>query len=121
GGDQHVGGAGVEGEHVGWLASGGEDGDVSDAAEIQGDAAESCVAIQKVVGVGNQRRALATDGHVGGAEVGDGGDAGAGGDDGGFTDLERGGGGAAQIGDGRALMEDRLAVGAEEIDFLGGD
>ena len=59
-----------------------EHGDVGDAAEIQRDAAEFGVAIEKIVGVGDERCALAAEGDVGGAEVGDGGDAGAGGDDG---------------------------------------
>jgi len=45
------------------------------------------VAVEEIVGVGNERRALAPDGDVRGTKVGDRGDAGAGGDDGGFADL----------------------------------
>jgi len=51
--DEHVGGAGVEGEDLGGLGIGGDDGDVGDAAEIQRDAAEIGVAIEDVVDVGN--------------------------------------------------------------------
>ena len=85
--DEHVGGAGVEGEHLRRLGVCWEHGDVGDAAEIEGDAAEFGVAVEKIVGVGDERGALAAESDVGGAEVGDGGDAGAGGDDAGLADL----------------------------------
>ena len=57
--DEHVGGAGVEGEDLDGFAGGGEDGDVGDAAEIEGDAAEFGVAVEEIVGVGDERGALA--------------------------------------------------------------
>jgi len=63
------------------LGSGGDDGDVGDAAEIEGDTAEFGVTVEEVVGERDERSALAADGDIGGAEVGDGGDAGAVGDD----------------------------------------
>ena len=86
--DEDVGGAGVEGEDILGLGAGGDDGDVGDAAEIERDAAEFFVAVEEIVCKGDERGALASGGHVGGAEVGDGGDAGASGDDGGFAYLE---------------------------------
>jgi len=111
--DEHVGGAGVEGDDLGELGARGDDGDVGNAAEIEGDAAEFGVAVEEIVGVGNERSSLAADGDVGGTKIGDGGDAGAGGDDGGFAELQRGGGGVAEEGDGAALVEDGLAVAAD--------
>ena len=74
--DEDVGGASVEGEDVFGLGCGGNDGDVGDAAEVEGNAAEFGVAVEEVIGEGDEWGALAADGHVGGAEVGDGGDAG---------------------------------------------
>ena len=119
--EEHVGGAGVESENLRGSGVGGDDGDVGDAAEIERDTAEFGVAIEEIVGEGNERRALAADGDVRGTKIGDGGDAGAGGDDGGFADLQRGGGGMAEEGDGTALVEDGLAVAADEGDAGCGD
>jgi hypothetical protein len=85
--DQHVGGAGVEGKDLRRFSASGEHGDVGDAAEVEGDTAEFLVPVEKIVDVGNQRGALAAESDVGGAEVGDGGDAGARGDGRGLADL----------------------------------
>src|SRR6266571_3914686 len=112
--DEHVGGTGVEGEDLRWLSGGGNHCDICDAAEIEGDAAEFGVAIEKVVDVGNERSTLAAEGHVRGTKVRDGGDAGAGGDDRGFADLQRGGGWRAEIRSWADLMKDRLAMAADE-------
>jgi len=111
--NEHVGGAGVEGEDLGGLGIRRDDGDVGDAAKIERDAAEFGMAVEEIVGEGNERSALAANGDVRGTEVCDGGDAGARGDDGGFADLQCGGGGMAEEWDRAALMEDGLAVAAD--------
>jgi hypothetical protein len=51
--DEHVAGAGVEGQDVGWFGVGGDDGDVGDAADVEGYAAQFLVAIEDVVGEGD--------------------------------------------------------------------
>ncbi len=79
--NEHVGWAGVEGEDLLWASGAGNDGDIGDAAEIERDAADFFVAVEQIIGVGNERSALTAEGDVGGPEVGDGGDAGARGDD----------------------------------------
>ena len=88
--NEHVSGARVEGEHLRGLGIGWDDGDVGDAADVEGDAAEFGMTVKGVVGEGNERRTVAAESDVGWAEVGDGGDACAGGDDGAFADLESG-------------------------------
>src|SRR5215510_2407063 len=90
--DQHVAGAGVEGQEVLWFGVGGDDGEVGDTANVEADAAEFAVTVERVVGKGDERGALATEGDVGGTEIGDGSDAGEVGDDGAVTELERGSG-----------------------------
>src|SRR5882762_3558319 len=75
------------------------------------------MAVESVVGKGDEWRATAAESEVGGAEVGDGGDAGACGDDGAFADLESGSGWSAEVRDWRALVKNGLAVVADEIDF----
>src|SRR5713101_1741123 len=112
--DQHVAGAGVEGEDLRRLRIGGKNSDVSNAAEIERHAAEFGVAIEKIVGVGNEGRTLAAESDVCGAEVADGGNSAAGGDDGGFADLECRGGGPAQKSNGFPLVKDRLSVASDE-------
>ncbi len=119
--DENVGGAGVERKDLRWFARSGQDGDVGDAAEVKRDAAEFWMAVQQIVGVRDERRALPAERDVGGAEVGDRGDAGARCDDTAVADLQRGGGRAAEILDRRTLMKDRLAVIAEDRDFFGRD
>lgn len=74
------------------------------------------MAVEDVVDEGDEGRALAAYGDVGGAKIGDGGDAGASGDDGRFPDLESGSGGKAEEGNGTALVEDGLAVAADQGD-----
>ena len=115
--NEHVGGTSVEGEDILRASAGGDDGDVGDAAEIQRDTGEFLIAVEEIVGEGNERRALAAGGHVGWTEVGDGGDASEVRNDRTFTDLEGGRCGLAKEGDGRALMEDRLAVAADEVNL----
>jgi len=119
--NEHVGWASVEGEDVVRFGAGRDDGDVSDAAEIQGDAAEFFVTVEEIVGEGDERRALAAHGHVGWTEVGDGDDAREVGNDRTVTDLEGGRCGLAKERDRSALMKDRLAVAADEVNFVGGD
>src|ERR1700746_2071907 len=119
--DEHVAGAGVKGEDVGWLGVGGDYGDVGDAADIEADATEGFVAIESVIGEGNQWRALAAKGDIGWAEVRYGGDFCEGGDDRPVTDLQSGGGFYSEEMGGLALMEDGLAVVADEGDLFGRD
>src|SRR5882757_1922683 len=103
--DEHVAGAGIEGEYLRRLSVGGNDGDVGDAADVEGDAAERGMAVESVVGEGDEWGAVAAESEVGGTEVGDGGDAGACGDDGAFADLESGSGWSAEVRDWRALVK----------------
>ena len=79
------------------------------------------MAVEDVVGEGDERSALAAEGDVGGAEVADGGDAGEVGDDGAVADLQSGGGFCAEKNWWETLMEDGLAVVADEVDRFGGD
>ena len=58
------------------------------------------MAIEKIVGVRDQRGALADECYVGGAKIADGGNSGADGDDGGLADLQCGRRGVAEIGRG---------------------
>ncbi len=122
--DDHVAGAGVEGCDVLGCRVRRDDGDIGNAADIEGDAAAGGVAEEKVVDEGDEGRALAAESNIGGAKVGDGEDASAGGDDGGFGDLEGGG----EFGDGDfavggksfalPLVEDGLTVGADGGDLI---
>src|SRR2546425_957603 len=114
--DEHVARAGVKGENLSRLRRRRDDGDVADAAKIQGDAPQLGVAKKKIVHVRDKRRALTAQGDVGRAKVTDGGDARSGSDDGRLADLKGRGGGVAEKGDGAALMEDRLAVAADQRD-----
>src|SRR2546425_91552 len=74
------------------------------------------VAKKKIVHVRDKRRALPAQRDVGWAKVADGGDARSGSDDSRLGDLKGRGGGLAEKGDGAALMEDRLAVAADQRD-----
>ena len=103
------------------LAVAGKNGDVCDATEIQGDATQFGVAVEQIVGVGNERRALATESDVGGTKVRDGRDSGVRCDDAGFTDLQSRRGGPTEVRNRLPLMEDRLAVAADQGDFFCGD
>ena len=94
----------------------GNDSDVSDAAEIQRDAAQLGMMIEEIIEVRNKRGPLAAESYVRGTKIRNGGDTCTRGDDGTFADLECGGGGLAEIGRGLALMKDRLAVIANEAD-----
>src|SRR5579864_8115356 len=119
--NNHVAGTGVESEDVFGLRSGGEHGEVGDAADIQGDAATARIAIKKIVDERHERRALASSGDVGGTKIGDGCDAGALGDDGWLGKLKSGGDARAEKHAGRALMVESLAVGADERNATGRD
>src|SRR3989442_15977724 len=114
--DEHVARTGVKGENLSRLRRRRDDGDGSDAANIQGDAPQLGVMKKKIVHVRDKRRALPAQGEVGRAKVTDGGDARSGSDDGRLADLKGRGGGVAEKGDGAALMEDRLAVAADQRD-----
>src|SRR5579863_1360588 len=87
----HVAGAGVESEQIGRLRAGGNGGEVGDAADVLHDASDFAVAKEEIVKVGDERRACAASGHVGGAKVGDDRNAQAGRDHGGFAGLPGGG------------------------------
>ncbi len=51
--DEHVAGAGVEGEDIGRLGISGDYGEVGDAADVEADASEFFVAVEKVIGEGD--------------------------------------------------------------------
>ena len=85
------------------------EGDVAEAAEVQ---ARFVAAEQQLVADGHQRGALSAHGHVGSAEVANGGDAGEGRDDGTAADLHR----KAVVG----LVENRLPVRRDEVRTDGG-
>src|SRR5690348_1714535 len=79
------------------------------------------MAVEEIVDIGDERSALAAEGHVGWAKVRDSRDACARSDDGAFADLQRGGDGLAEIACRLALMENRLAVVANEVNAFGSD
>src|SRR6266849_1815575 len=116
--DEHIGRAGVEGEHLRRLRGGGDDGNVGDATKIEGGAAELWMAIEKIVGVGDERRALAAESDIGGAKITDRGDARASRDDGRFADLQCRGGRPAEVWGGSSLMINSLAVAADQRNVL---
>src|SRR5690348_7682797 len=94
--DNHVARASVEGDDIARTRVRRNYSDVGDAADVQCDAAKSVVTIKQVINEWDEGSALAAGGHVGGAKIGDGGDAGAFGDDGRLGDLERGGSSSAE-------------------------
>src|SRR6266403_218203 len=112
--NEHVGRAGVKGKDLIWSCTGGNDGDIGDAAEVQRNAAEFCVAIEKVVGIGNKRRALAAECDIRGTKICDGGDSRARRNDGWLTDLKRRSSWRTEIRNRATLMEDGLAMAADE-------
>ncbi len=108
--DEDVGGAGIEGEDVGGGAGRGQCGDVGDAAEVEQHAILCRVAEEAEVEHGDQRRALASGGEIGGAEVADDGDAQAFGEQRGLADLRGAADRRAEKLCGRGLVIDRLAM-----------
>ena len=115
--DDHVAGAGVEGEHLLRRRAGGQHGHVADAADVLQKDALILPAIKKIFRKWHQRRALPAHGHVRHAEVGHRGDARARGDDRALADLHG-------VADGHAvrfprlrLVPDGLAVGADQVDI----
>jgi hypothetical protein len=114
--DEHVARASVECEYLRRFATGRKNGHIADASKVERNAAQFAVTIEKVVGIGNERRALAAESHVGKAKIADGGDARKGGDGRGITDLQSGGGRCAEEGNRLALMKDGLTVAADECD-----
>src|SRR6202040_1016664 len=95
--DEHVGRAGVESENLLRFGGARKNSDVGNTAEIERDSAKFCVAIEKIVGVWNERRALAAERDVRRAKIADGGDPRARGNDGGLSDLKRRGGWRTEI------------------------
>src|SRR5260370_35763838 len=89
--NEHVGGAGVEGKNLRRLRGGRNHGDISDATHVERDAAEFWMAVEQIVSIGNERRALAAEGDVRRTKIADSRDACARGDDGRLTDLQSGG------------------------------
>src|SRR5713226_5846617 len=114
--DKHVPRARVEGENLRGLGGYGKNCDIGDTAEVEGDAAEFRVAVEKIVRVGHERRALATESEVRGAKVANRRDAGTRGDDGWLANLKCGSRWRAKTLHGLALMENGLAVTADERD-----
>src|ERR1700733_14621866 len=113
--DNHIPGASVEGENIFWFRVGRNYGDVCDAADIQCNAANFRIAIEKVVHKRNERSALATDGDIRRTKIGNRCDSCSRGDNCGFADLKRAGGMARATNAARtALMKNSLSVGADE-------
>lgn len=73
--EDHAGRAGVKGVDVGQGTGGREDRDVGDAAEVEQNAGDNRVAEEVEVEDGNKRSTLSAGGEIGGAEVGDNGNA----------------------------------------------
>ncbi|CAM5563626.1 hypothetical protein STENM223S_02115 [Streptomyces tendae] len=82
---QGVGGPGVEGQ---WLGAGSDDGDVGDAAQVEGGGDAGQRGQGEDIGHGDQRRPLTADRDVPAAQVGDDGQTGRLGDPGGLAELE---------------------------------
>ena len=124
---QHVAGAGIEGEfaltppaplsrpagqargEVRRVATGGEVGDVGDAANVLQGAGQGGVAEEQAVDVGYQRRTLAAGRDIARPEVADHGDAGELSDDRGRAQLQRRGVGP------RRDVPERLTVAADQV------
>src|ERR1700674_1908354 len=111
---EHVGGAGIERMDLFRLCRRRNDGNVGDAAEVERDAAQFLVSIEKIVGVRYERRALAAKRDVRGTKIADSGDSRGGGNDGWLADLKRRSGWRTEIRERTALMEDSLAMAADE-------
>src|SRR5262249_33366522 len=114
-------GAAVEGDHILGFRMRWNRGEVGDASDVHHDAVQAAVLEKKIVHEGDQRGAGSAGGDVALAEVGDGADPGAVGDDGRLADLERAGNAASEIFDGRAFVKNGLAVHADEVDRIAGD
>ena len=112
--DDHVAGAGIEGDDAFKGRTGGDGGEVGDPSDVLKNPPAASVGEIDIVEEGDERRALATGGHVGGAEVGDDGDAGGGGDQSRFAELPGAGEAASRVQSRRALVVDSLAVAADE-------
>ena len=93
-----------------------QNSDIGDATEIKRNAAEFRVAVEQIVRVGHERRSLAPESEVRGAEVANRRDAGTRGDDGWLANLKCGSRWRAKTLHGLALMENGLAVTADERD-----
>lgn len=118
--DEDVAGAGVEvvaGVHAAGFA-GGDEADVGDAADVLTRAEFGGMMEEECVEESDEGCALTAGGLVGDPEVGDGGDAGAGGEDGALRHGE-GGFDVARFGDG--AEPDGLAVGTDGVDAGEGD
>ncbi len=115
--DDHVAGAGVEGDDFVLRGCGGDDSEVADAADVLEDAGAGGMREENGIEEGDERRALTSGGHVCGAEVGDDGEAGGGGDERGLAELPGAGEAAARVRGGGALVVDGLAVAADESGF----
>ena len=124
--NHHVARAGVESRNLFSGCSRRDCCQICDATDVLHDASDLRVAIEQVVEEGNQRRAFASGGHVGGAEIGDDRDADTGGDHRAFSGLPGDGQFAAQEFRGLALVVESLAVASDQFCFqaeaaLGGE
>ena len=108
--DEHVGRSRVECKHLLRLGGARKDGNVGNPSEIQRNAAEFRVAVEKIIHVGNERRALPTERHIRGAKIANRWNARACSDDRWFANLQRGWCWRAKIRSRFSLMENRLAV-----------
>src|SRR5690348_12552469 len=95
--DEHVAGAGVEGKNLIGSRASRDDRDISDSADIQRNAPEFRMAVEKIVHVRNERRALAAERHVRRTKITDRCNASARGDNGPFANLKSGSSWLAEI------------------------
>src|SRR5713226_6039577 len=111
--NEHVGRAGVESKHLLRLAGTRKNRNVGYAPEIQRDAAEFRVAVEKIVHIRDERCALTAESNVCEAKIADGTDARACSDDRWLTNLQRRRSWRSKIESRPALMENRLAMTAD--------
>src|SRR5216684_2550722 len=111
--NEHVGRAGVESKHLLRFAGTRKNCNVGYAPEIQRDAAEFRVAVKKIVHIRDERCALAAESNVRGTKIAYGCDARARGDNRRLSDLQSRRSWRSKIGSRSALMENRLAMTAD--------
>src|SRR5437667_1347404 len=108
--DEHVGRSRVEREYLLRLGGARKNGNVGDAAEIQRNTAQSRVAVEKIIDVGDERRALSAESHIRRPKIADSRNARAPGDHGRLSNLQSGCSWRPKVGNRASLMENGLAV-----------
>src|ERR1700761_1295458 len=114
--DDHVGGAGIEGDQLIECSACRNEGEVSDAAEVLQHARAARMREECRIEQGDERRSLSAGHHVGRTKVRDHRRMSGGGYQGGFTQLPSAGDAAAGVGFRDALVVDGLTVTADEVE-----